>query len=467
MKTLDVVILTDTHYYSKKNWVDGDPYAFPPAREQLYRRGSEEIIRHVLDSLCEEGEPEIVLISGDLTNNGEVTSHEEMRELLRELKRRGKRVYVTTATHDYRGEGVSYGFDRNNQKVDVPAFCREDLRAFYQEFGRDEAVSVHEQTMSYAVDLTPEYRLLALYDDRGYDHAGYTDECFVWIRAQILQAQEKGMFVFAMTHHPVLTPSPLYKLIASGDLLENGEARAKAFADLGVHVMLTGHSHIHNIPSVTSDKGNVFYDVSTAALVGFPPKYRVLHFDPDARSAAIETRTVDHVPGLDTDGLSLSAFTEKQFLGTVSDILTTAETDYEAFIPLANGFSLREDKARKLKWIIQPAAKMVNRLTFGKIWKLIGGKRCGISRGEIAPIRWEKVVPFAMQMAANLFRGDPAFDTDSVQYRLAKAFFVRLDKLSKPFASKLKGAGIESISGLLLPLLHKEGLPDGDCTITF
>ena len=94
-------------------------------------------------------------------------------------------------------------------------------------------------------------------------------------------------------------------------------------------------------------------------------------------------------------------------------------------------------------------------------------ERCGISRGEIAPIRWEKVVPFAMQMAANLFRGDPAFDTDSVQYRLAKAFFARLDKLSKPFASKLKGAGIESISGLLLPLLHKEGLPDGDCTITF
>ena len=80
MNPLDVVILTDTHYYSKKNWVDGDPFAFPPAREQLFRRGSEEILRHVFDELCKEGMPEIVLISGDLTNNGEVTSHEEMRE---------------------------------------------------------------------------------------------------------------------------------------------------------------------------------------------------------------------------------------------------------------------------------------------------------------------------------------------------------------------------------------------------
>lgn len=467
MKTLDVIVLTDTHYYSKKNWVDGDPYAFPPAREQLYRRGSEEIIRHVFDSICAEGEPEIVLISGDLTNNGEVTSHEEMRELLRGLKQRGKRVYVTTATHDYRGEGVSYGFDSRNQKVDVPAFVREDLREFYREFGRDEAVSVHEPTMSYAVDLTDEYRLLALNDDKGYDHAGFTDECFDWIRAQIEDARAKGMFVLAMTHHPVLSPSPLYRLIASGDMLENGEARAKAFADLGVPVMLTGHSHIHNISSIRSESGNIFYDVSTSATVGFPPNYRLLHLDPDNRSVGVRTRTVDEVPGLDTQGMTLAAFTEKQFLGTVGDILTSAEHDYPTFIRLADGFSLREPQAKKLKWIIQPAARMVNGLTFGRIWTLLGGRRSGVSRGEIAPIRWNKVVPFAMQMAANLFRGDPAYDTDSAEYRLAEALFLRIDKLARPFAAKLRSAGIESISALLLPLLHKNGLPDGDCTIRY
>ena len=49
MKTLDVVILTDTHYYSKKNWVDGDPFAFPPAREQLFRRQC----RVFADRLCQ------------------------------------------------------------------------------------------------------------------------------------------------------------------------------------------------------------------------------------------------------------------------------------------------------------------------------------------------------------------------------------------------------------------------------
>lgn len=464
MKPLDVVVLTDTHYYSKKNWVDGDPFAFPPAREQLFRRGSEEILRYVFDEICRDGMPEIVLISGDLTNNGEVTSHEEIRELLRGLKARGKRVYVTTATHDFRGEGVSYGFDKDNHKVDVPAFRRDDLRDFYREFGMDEAVSVHEPSMCYAVDLTPEYRLLALNDDKGYDHAGFTEECFEWIRQQVQTARQNGQFVLAMTHHPVLSPSPLYRLIASGDLLESGEERAKQFADLGVPCMFTGHSHIHNISGITSDSGNTFYDVSTSALVGFPPNYRTVRFDPDAGTIAISTVTVNHVSSLDTDGLSLSAFTEKQFLGTVSDILDTAEHDYPAFQELANGFSLRPDKSAKLKWIIRPAAKYVNHLSFGKVWRWTKHGN-GVSKAEILPLRDNKVVPFAVSMVANLYRGDAGLAKDSVEYRIASALFRKLDCLSKPFSKKLRSAGLDSLSSALLPLLHNDGLPDADYTI--
>ena len=464
MKPLEVVVLTDTHYYSKKNWVDGDPYAFPAVREQLYRRGSEEILRHVFNELCKDGMPQIILISGDLTNNGEVTSHEEIRELLRELKSRGKRVYVTTATHDYRGEGKSYGFDKNNKEVDVPAFQRDDLRDFYREFGMNEAVSVHEATMCYTVDLTPEYRLLALNDDKGYDHAGFTDECFDWIRAQAEDAKKNGQFIVAMTHHPVLSPSPLYRLIAAGDLLENGETRAKQFADLGVPCMFTGHSHIHNISSITSENGNTFYDVSTSALVGFPPNYRIVRFDPDRGKIDIKTTTVDQVENLDTDGMTLSAITEKQFLGTVGDILDSAENDYPTFQKLADGFSLRPDKSAKLKWIIQPAAKYVNRLTFGKVWRWTKNKN-GVSKEEIQPLRDKKVVPFAITMVANLYRGDADLPKDSVDFRIADAFFRKLDRLTKPLSGKLEAAGIDKLSTALLPLLHNDGLPDADYTI--
>ena len=466
MNTLQVAVLTDTHYYSKQNWVDGDPYAFPPAREQLFRRGSEEIIRYVFDRLCEPDMPQIVLISGDVTNNGEVTSHEEFRTLLRELKARGKRVYVTTATHDYRGEGKSYGFDKHNRKVDVPAFVRDDLRGYYREFGPDEAFSIHEPTMSYAVDLSDEYCLLALNDDKGYDHAGFTDETFDWIREQIAAAHSKGQFVLAMTHHPVLSPSPLYRLIASGDLLESGENRARQFADLGVPCIFTGHSHIHNISSVTSSSGNVFYDVSTSALVGFPPNFRTVRFDPDNRLIDVRTHAVETVPTLDTGELTLAQFTEKQFLGTVTDILDAAENDYETFIRLADGFSLREDKSRKLKPIIRPIAKYVNHLTFGKVWKWTR-RQNGVRKAEIAPFRDNRVVPFAVGLAANLYRGDADLDKNGVEYKLAAAFLRKADTLAKPFLGKLRDKGVDSITEMCLPLLHNDSIPDGNTTLRY
>ncbi len=464
MQPLDLFVLTDTHYYSKKNWVDGDPYAFPPAREQLFRRGSEEILRKVFDDLCAPGAPQIVLISGDLTNNGEVTSHEEIREMLRELEKRGKRVFVTTATHDYRGEGKSYGYDKNNNRVDVPAFVRDDLRDYYREFGMGKAISVHEPTMCYAAELTPEYCLLALNDDKGYDHAGFTGECFDWIREQAEQARAKGQFIVAMTHHPILSPSPLYKLIASGDMLEDGENRAKAFADMGVPVMFTGHSHIHNITRIVSDAGNAFYDVSTSATVGFPPNYRRVRFDPDGGAVEIKTISVETVPGLDLGGLTLPQFTEKQFLGVVTDILDAADQDYEEFIRLADSFSLREPKARKLKPVIHPLARWLNRLTFGKVWKWTR-RQNGVPKAEMKP-QWDRlVVPFAVSLAANLYRGDADLPRDGVEYRVASALFAKLDRLSKPFAKKLRAGGIESISAILMPLLHNDGIPDANYTI--
>lgn len=466
MNPLSVILISDPHYYSKKNWINVDPYKFPAKREQQYRRGSEEILKFIGDEICKEGEPEIVLINGDLTNNGELTSHEEMRELLRSLKARGKRVYVTTATHDYRDNGHSYGYDENNNEVEVPAFSREDLYDYYFEFGMNEAISIHKPSMSYTVNLNDEYVLLALNDDHGKHHAGYTDDCFEWIKDQVTRAQAQGKFVVAMTHHPVLAPSPLYKLIGKTDVIENGEETAKWFADLGVNHMFTGHSHIHNISSITSESGNVFHDVSTSAAVGFPPYYRHATFNPDARTLSVNSTLVKEVPGLETNGLSLSDFMEKQFLGVVEDMLYTAEHDYEAFKPLANGISIRPDKAEKLKPIIRPAAKFLNRLTFGRVWR-ITRLHNDVKRKEIKAVKKKPVVPFVISIVANLYRGDADLDKSGVDYRLAVGTLRWLEFLTKPLAGKLKGAGIDSISGLILPLLHKEGVKDSEAELKF
>ena len=67
--------------------------------------------------------------------------------MLRDLKAAGKRVYVITATHDYQDDGQTNAY-RGDEKIKIPAAKREELYDMYREFGPDEAISVHRDSMS-------------------------------------------------------------------------------------------------------------------------------------------------------------------------------------------------------------------------------------------------------------------------------------------------------------------------------
>ena len=102
---IKIQFVTDIHYYSRKNGTEGAAYDKEEAKSQQVIKDSDLVIKKGFDMLCEDNSTDIVVIAGDTTRNGEYNSHEEVIELMRSLKARGKRVYVITATHDYRGNG--------------------------------------------------------------------------------------------------------------------------------------------------------------------------------------------------------------------------------------------------------------------------------------------------------------------------------------------------------------------------
>ncbi|MGN1420579.1 MAG: metallophosphoesterase family protein [Eubacterium sp.] len=466
-KALNFTIISDTHYYSKRNWIAGNYNDFPPDNNQLLIKHSEEIIKHTFDELSRNLEIDAVLISGDLSKNGEITSHEEMRDALAKLKKRGKAVYVITATHDYNdGFSPSYGRDENNKDVPVEGLERNKLLDYYGEFGYNDAISVHEESMSYVAQLADGYRLLALNDDYGNPHCGYSDDCFEWIREQVKKAHEDGQFIVAMTHHPIISPSAFYQLIGGANMLHQHELRAEQFADTGIPFILTGHSHIHNISSIKSQKGNILYDISTAALTGFPPVYRNICISPDDKKIDIESHFVDQVHGIDTNGLSLTDYTKKLFLGAVADAVYNAENDYDKFADFAIGMSISKETSAKYKFFFQNGAKFFNRLTFGKVWKLVRFSS-GVSAAEIQPVYEKKLVPFLIDVAANLYKGDADMEKSSAEYRVFEGVLKKADKLAKPFLKKLRNKGINSISSMVLPLMHNDGLPDANAILYY
>ena len=382
---LKFTVISDTHYYSKKNFVDGFDKNKKPKPGQLFFSRSEEIVEHTFDCLCKNDTPDIVLISGDLTYNGERTSHDEMKAALKKLQQKGKRVYVITATHDYTTPRMpTYGIDKNDKYIEVESVNRTQLLKYYGDFGYNNAIAKHKSTMSYVAQLADGYRLFALNDDYGDPDCGFSDELMNWVKTEANNAKRDGQYIIAMTHHPLVPPSPIYAAVAKGDMLNEYELRRNQLSDLGFDFVLTGHTHMHNI-SYCKIGNKKFYDISTAALTGFPPYYRQIVLNKEQKKAEIKTICADCADSIDTNGLALEEYTKDLFLGVVSKALYDAEYDYDNFADFAVGMSISKETSKKYKPIIHSFAKFLNHLTFGKVWHFVRFSS-GVSKSEISKI---------------------------------------------------------------------------------
>lgn len=468
---LKIQFLTDPHYYSRKGGTEGKAYENAESKSQKVIKDSDLVIKAGFDMLLEDTSTDIIVIAGDTTRDGEIESHKEFIEMLYDLKAKGKRVYVITATHDYRWKGIADGYDGDNV-IEVPAVEeRHDLWKMYYDFGPSEAIATHENSMCYVVQLAPGYRLFALNDDTNYkpegeSGSGYPDDCMEWILEQLEDARKNDQFVIAMTHHPMISPSPFYSIIGKGDMQRNHETTREIFADAGLSCMLTGHTHVHDISDITTKKGNKFYDIACGAMIGCPPTMRNVIFDPKNARVDVDTIMIKDVPGLDTGGKPFDEYMKGFFFGMISEIIWAMGNDIDRLAEMTPAFSIPGEKVKKLGWLIKPIGKFLNKLTFKKIWKLCK-KESGLKKSDIADIADNRVVDFILELVQNLYCGDSPYGPETREYKLTCGILnvidSFLDTIHLSIGKFLKGA--TSVRALVEPLLWNKGYCDAECTL--
>lgn len=468
---LKIQLIADPHYYSRKIGTEGKAYEKAESKSQKVIKDTDLVIKAGFDILCEDNSTDIVLLAGDTTRDGEIESHKEFIEMLRDLKKKGKRVYVITATHDYRWKGIAKGYV-GDEEIDVPAVeDRHDLWDMYYEFGPEEAIAAHPDSMSYVVQLAPGYRLFALNDDTNYkpegeNGSGYSDDCMNWIMEQLEDAKKNDQYVIAMTHHPMISPSPFYKIIGGGNMQRNHETTREVFADAGLHCMLTGHTHVHDISVITSQKGNKFYDVACGAMVGCPPVMRNITFDPKNAKIDVETITIKDVPGLDTKGKPFDEYMKGFFFGMIREVLWSMGYDIDRLAEMSDAFSIPGEKIKKLGWILKPVGKFLDKLTFKKVWRLCK-KESGLKKADIADIADNKVIDFLLELVQNLYCGDSPYGPDTREYKLTCGLLNVIDSflntIHLSIGKFIKGA--TSVRGLVEPLLWNSGYCDAEATL--
>lgn len=463
---LTLTVITDTHYYSKRVGTSGSAYDKANAKSQKLLAGAGELLKAAFTQIKNDKRTDIVLLSGDTTNEGELYAHEEFIEMLRDLKNSGKRVYVLTATHDYKPDDWTWGYD-GDERVKVPAVKREELFDMYREFGPNEAIAVHRQSMSYIVQLENNYRLFALNDDMNLSgKSGFSDELFEWITAQAKDARENGQFIIAMTHHPLIAPSPMYEIIGSGDMMGDYKIRREQLADMGIQFILTGHTHVHDIDKHVSPKGNYLYDIATASTVGYPATIRTVVLDPANGVVSTTTDLITEPVDLDFGGMALQDYLADQTIGVARDMIKAAGEDIDKFADMATSISIRKKLTYKIGWLIKLPMKALNRLKIGTVGNWTRAET-GLKKSDYADIKDRRVVDFIIDMVLNLYGGKNLYTPDDKEYKIAIGLINIIDSVIKTLHIPLKKLVkvSDTLRGILEPLLYNNGIPAYDAIL--
>ena len=147
---LKIAIVSDIHYMDPsllisngasgaafKNYVDQDPKMV---------QYSDAIFRNVLADIKTE-HPDILLVPGDITKDGEKVSNVAMAGFFNQLCNDGIKVYVIPGNHDINNAKAKVFDGDNAYPVDITS--KTDFETIYGNFGYGQAIARDANSLSY------------------------------------------------------------------------------------------------------------------------------------------------------------------------------------------------------------------------------------------------------------------------------------------------------------------------------
>jgi 3',5'-cyclic AMP phosphodiesterase CpdA len=287
---------TDLHYLSKGLTDNGEAFnKFISSGDGKQLKYIDEIFDAFTYNI-KTTKPDVLIISGDLTNNGEKQSHLDLAKKLKTIEENGTSVYVIPGNHDI-SNPYARGFKGNKQYV-TDYINYKDFSKTYADFGYKEAISKDEGSLSYLAAPSEDLWLLMLDTNKYKDNIklGFpqvegelSKATLDWIKKCSALAKENGADIITVMHHNILDHS---EVIRKGFTLDNNEEALKVFKDNNLNLVLSGHIHIQDICSDNMDTAST-YDIASNALTIYPHQYGILKYFSQDKSIDYNTARVD------------------------------------------------------------------------------------------------------------------------------------------------------------------------------
>jgi 3',5'-cyclic AMP phosphodiesterase CpdA len=278
---LKIAVVSDIHYFDP-SLLPVDPVGEAYFQEYLAQdpkllEFSDPILRKVISDLIAE-KPDIVLVPGDLTKDGEQVSHETLATILKQLTNKGIKVFVIPGNHDIRNP---YAFSFS-ELAPVNSILPEEFASIYGNFGFNGSIR-DANSLSYINKISDKLWIL------GIDACKYSDNTtepiiggaikpltMNWIKEKMGEARNKNVMVLAMMHHGIMEHYQGQNLLDPGYVVNDWQNSATALMNAGIKVVFTGHYHANDITEFTAN-GKTLLDIETGSLVSWPSPYRILN----------------------------------------------------------------------------------------------------------------------------------------------------------------------------------------------
>ena len=242
-----------------------------------------EPIWHALLDTALKYKPDLVLIPGDLTKDGEAASHDTVAAGIHRLEAAGIPVLVIPGNHD------------------IPA--TNDWEGHYSGTFKDAVKDA--DSYSFAKEVLPGVTVLGIDGSDGNASIGkLSASTLAWVEAQADAAKAKGNTVIAMTHWQILEHFDGLASLEPASRFEKPDELRDLLMHHGVHLVLTGHFHVSGITTFRDTTGltqDSLVEITTGSPITYPCPYRWMTLAKDRKSIEVTTEYINSLPGIADD----------------------------------------------------------------------------------------------------------------------------------------------------------------------
>ena len=303
-----IAVISDVHLLSPALITQGAAIDKADASDSKMMAMSDEIMTAITDSLIDM-RPAVVLLTGDLTYNGERMSHERMAWHLDRLRQHGIQPLVIPGNHDCNNP-YARQFD-GDKTVPAATVTREEFAQIYSEYGYGEQFSRDTSSLSYCcepleglviIGIDSNMDELNTLTSRGdsvdsYHNGGQIKpETLQWVIDQATHARGQGKQVIAMMHHHLVPHFDREDRLLANYIVKGHAAVARQLSQAGIHVVFTGHLHVTDVATLHTSEGDSIVEVATGSAICYPFALRLATINQQENLLAVETHWLTSTP---------------------------------------------------------------------------------------------------------------------------------------------------------------------------